>query len=295
MATKQLSRTPSSPRSCRAAYPSTFSPPAGADLRSVSILTNSPYAFSENKVIDHVELEGLEAAAFEIRSNALYTGYLKGTVTEEEIKDFHKANFLGAATGALLGLVALDVLTTRGAITTEIGVSLLATQAANDLIESDPSACPGCGPIIIPAVPTPFSWAGSSGSNVVTQRATNSVERYATGISGRNFTSSELTTMMSSNSADETMVTLYRGIKGTEAGGKGSFYTLDKAYAGSYSSNVSEISIPKHSFDLLKNEGLIMELQGVNAAPVEGATVIQGREIEVLNDVVRNALPSGGT
>ncbi|HMR29270.1 MAG TPA: hypothetical protein PKE21_17465 [Flavobacteriales bacterium] len=70
---------------------------------------NSPYAFSENRVIDAVELEGLEATGFEMRSERLYSGYLQGTVTDKEIHNFHQAGFNGLVMAAGISSGAMEL------------------------------------------------------------------------------------------------------------------------------------------------------------------------------------------
>lgn len=58
---------------------------------------NSTYAFSENKVIAHVELEGLESMDFRTQRNE--ENYLSGKITEQQYRD----NIRGSAIGGVIG------------------------------------------------------------------------------------------------------------------------------------------------------------------------------------------------
>jgi hypothetical protein len=84
----------------------------------------TPYSFAGNKPIQFIDIDGMEEG-FDIRFKQMQRGYLKGTVTESELKDFYKANAKGAALG-------VGILLTRGAIL-RYGPSLFmwATNPAN--------------------------------------------------------------------------------------------------------------------------------------------------------------------
>ncbi|TAD94692.1 MAG: hypothetical protein EAZ97_16505 [Bacteroidetes bacterium] len=64
----------------------------------------SPYQFAGNKPIVFIDVDGAEEG-FNIRLRQMEVGYLKGSVTEKELKDFHKGAALGAALG--VGVIAV--------------------------------------------------------------------------------------------------------------------------------------------------------------------------------------------
>jgi|GEM_PF-3681765 len=68
----------------------------------------TPYQFAGNKPIQFIDLEGLEES-FNIRLKQMEQGYLKGTVSADELLDFFKHSSIGAGLGAALTA-------TRGAI-----------------------------------------------------------------------------------------------------------------------------------------------------------------------------------
>ena len=59
----------------------------------------SPYQFAGNKPIIFIDIDGAEEG-FNMRFEQMQVGYLKGKVTEKELKDFNKANAAGALVGA---------------------------------------------------------------------------------------------------------------------------------------------------------------------------------------------------
>ncbi len=62
----------------------------------------TPYQFAGNKPIQFVDIDGLEEG-YDIRLRQMERGYLKGTVSANEIKEFHQANGVAAIIG--VGLV----------------------------------------------------------------------------------------------------------------------------------------------------------------------------------------------
>ena len=73
---------------------------------------NSTYAFSENKVIAHVELEGLESIEINTRRNE--ERYFSGEITQEQ----YSSNIKSSATAGVVtaALVALAVITSPGEV-----------------------------------------------------------------------------------------------------------------------------------------------------------------------------------
>jgi len=65
----------------------------------------STYSFSGNRLLDAVELEGLEAVSYELRSDEIYRGFLRNNYDKNDIKEFHT----GQAVGGLIGLAGLGV------------------------------------------------------------------------------------------------------------------------------------------------------------------------------------------
>jgi RHS repeat-associated protein len=73
----------------------------------------TPYQFAGNKPIQFVDIDGLEEG-FDIRSRQMEMGYLKGTVSEKELREFQDAN----GRVGVMGLTALfDAFVTKGWLT----------------------------------------------------------------------------------------------------------------------------------------------------------------------------------
>lgn len=105
----------------------------------------------------------------------------------------------------------------------------------------------------------------------------------ARGISGRGFTGSQLSSVLKSTEDD--MITLYRGVSGSEQGTGALFLAETEEYARSYGSNVVKYQISRSGFKQLRNEGLIEELKGVNSKT--GAT---GTEFKVSNQAIKQEI-----
>ncbi|MEP1790270.1 hypothetical protein [Reichenbachiella sp.] len=67
------------------------------DPLSEKFYYNSPYAFSENKVTSHIELEGLEA--FDIKYGSAERRFLKGKINESQLMNTYRGSAKGGAIG----------------------------------------------------------------------------------------------------------------------------------------------------------------------------------------------------
>ncbi|MGH1387819.1 polymorphic toxin-type HINT domain-containing protein [Kordia sp.] len=93
---------------------------------------NSPYAFSENRVVDGVELEGLEfvlpinPAAYRQGTEAVATNILglKGDEKDEYVEREMKIMFTGARDGSLIaGAIIFDLFVTKGKMSMALATS----------------------------------------------------------------------------------------------------------------------------------------------------------------------------
>lgn len=127
---------------------------------------------------------------------------------------------------------------------------------------------------------------GSIGSKMLgTTTLLGAMERgiAARGISGATFTESQLTKLITTSAGDD-VITLYRGMTGTEKGAGTLFLAETQEYAAAYSSNVQKFQISRFGYKKLLNEGLIKTNSGI--AP-NGA---KGIEIEVNNQTIKNII-----
>jgi RHS repeat-associated protein len=131
---------------------------------------------------------------------------------------------------------------------------------------------------VVTAAILPRIGNGKSGGTVVNEPV------MAEGISGTKFTASQIGKLLSPI-GEESTVTLYRGMKGSEGGNGALFLTTDAAYAKSYSSDVSSFQVSGFGYKQLLNEGIIETKAGVNAA--SGA---KGTEVMVSNQTVKQVI-----
>lgn len=75
---------------------------------------NSPYAFSENRVVDGIEFEGLEFWDAGLQSYGRYEMYMKNGATHDEAYSLVQKEHYASAVG---GLIGLDIMLNRGKIT----------------------------------------------------------------------------------------------------------------------------------------------------------------------------------
>jgi RHS repeat-associated protein len=108
----------------------------------------------------------------------------------------------------------------------------------------------------------------------------------ARGVSGTGFTASGIQKLLTASSDD--MITLYRGMTGSEGGGGALFLAEEGAYAASYSKNVQSFTISRSGFNYLKGEGLIETKMGINAS-----TGAQGTELMIGNETIKKAILGG--
>jgi hypothetical protein len=112
----------------------------------------------------------------------------------------------------------------------------------------------------------------------------NSEAIVARGISGRSFSENSIKNMLKASEDD--VITLYRGMTGSESGKGALFLTEDAAYASSYNaSNVTSFTVSRSGFNYLKSEGLIETKMGINAS--NGA---KGTEIMISNQAVKQSV-----
>ena len=131
--------------------------------------------------------------------------------------------------------------------------------------------------VIIPSI---------GGEYLLGQLATETAVAY--GISGRAFSANQISA--SFNATDDFMVTLYRGLSGTEEGSSALYLTDDLAYATSYATKngtqVVSYNIPQSTMYLLKNEGLILTKNGINTSGTSKAAT----EFIIENKAVKEAI-----
>ncbi|HBG70623.1 MAG: hypothetical protein A2W93_09630 [Bacteroidetes bacterium GWF2_43_63] len=114
-------------------------------------------------------------------------------------------------------------------------------------------------------------------------KATSAPKAFAKGISGREFSASEMVEIMAPKPDDA--ITLFRGMKSTEGGNGALFLTESKVYASSYSSNVKSFTVSRSGYNLLKNEGIIETFQGLNST-----NNASGFELKITNQNIKNIM-----
>jgi RHS repeat-associated protein len=245
----------------------------------------TPYQFAGNSPIKNIDIEGAEECSADAAQMRLQTGYLKGTVTEGQLRQQAQAQ----AAGATAGLVALfDIFVTKGKLSSYLWSSYLwgtqnHTESKNPTVaakqrqetrDGTVSAVVGYGAGKL------FGWGVGVATRQLGPVFSSTEAVVARGLSGRTFTQSGLSSML--KPAEDDAIVLYRGMTGSENGSGVLFMTTDEAYAASYSSDVASFRVSRSGFNALRNEDLIGTKNGINIA--NGA---KGPEVVITDPAVK--------